>query len=68
MVRRRRSKRVAAGLLKIAVDFGLLRGSVRKEFASYHLPDELPLPASRDADENAEPRQGRRIAGRGACS
>ena len=31
--------RVAAGLLKIAVDFGLLRGSVVKEFASYHLPE-----------------------------
>lgn len=33
------SKRVAAGLLKIAVDFGLLRGSVAKEFVSFHLPD-----------------------------
>jgi hypothetical protein len=33
------TKRVAAGLLKIAVDFGLLRGSVVKEFASYHLPE-----------------------------
>ena len=32
--------RVAAGLLKIAVDFGLLTGSQHKEFASYHLPDE----------------------------
>jgi hypothetical protein len=32
-------KRVAAGLVKIAVDFGLLRGSVSKEFASYHLPE-----------------------------
>lgn len=32
-------KRVAAGLLKIAVDFGLLRGSVVKEFSSYHLPE-----------------------------
>lgn len=31
--------RVAAALLKIAVDFGLLRGSVVKEFASYHLPE-----------------------------
>jgi hypothetical protein len=30
-------KRVAAGLLKIAVDFGLLRGSVAKEFVSFHL-------------------------------
>ncbi len=32
-------KRVIAGLMKIAVDFGLLRGSVVKEFASYHLPE-----------------------------
>jgi len=33
-------KRVAAGLLKIAVDFGLLRGSVVKELNPYHLPEE----------------------------
>ena len=33
------TRRVAAGLLKIAVDFGLLRGSNAKEFASYHLPE-----------------------------
>jgi hypothetical protein len=31
--------RVAAGLLKLAVDFGLLRGSAIKEFTSYHLPE-----------------------------
>jgi hypothetical protein len=31
--------RVAVGLLKMAVDFGLLHGSVVKEFASYHLPE-----------------------------
>jgi Putative inner membrane protein (DUF1819) len=31
--------RVAAGLLKAAVDFGLLRGSVVKEFSSYHMPE-----------------------------
>jgi|SRR5581483_8857471 len=31
--------RVAAGLLKMAVDFGLLRGGNVKEFASYHLPE-----------------------------
>jgi hypothetical protein len=31
--------RVASALLKIAVDFGLLRGTVVKEFASYHLPE-----------------------------
>jgi hypothetical protein len=33
------TKRVAAGLLKMAVSFGLLRGSVAKEFASFHLPE-----------------------------
>ena len=31
--------RVAAGLLKIAADFGLLTGTATKEFASYHLPE-----------------------------
>lgn len=48
-------KRVAAGLLKIAVDFGLLRGSVFKEFASYHLPERsflYLLHAIRDETEN----------------
>jgi|SRR5882672_658817 len=34
------TKRVAAGLLKMAVDFGLLHGSSVKEFSSYHLPEE----------------------------
>jgi hypothetical protein len=33
------SHRVAAGLLKIATDFGLLRGSISREFAAYHLPE-----------------------------
>jgi hypothetical protein len=32
-------KRVAAGLLKIAVDFGILSGTIAKEFASFHLPE-----------------------------
>jgi Putative inner membrane protein (DUF1819) len=32
-------ERVAAGLLKMAVDFGLLRGSATKEFSLYHLPE-----------------------------
>jgi len=32
-------KRVAAGLLKMGVDFGLLAGTAQKEFTSYHLPD-----------------------------
>ncbi|MFP4029526.1 MAG: BrxA family protein [Candidatus Brocadiia bacterium] len=33
-------KRVASGLLRIAVDFGLMTGRVKREFASYHLPDD----------------------------
>lgn len=36
---RHTTKRVAAGLLKTAVDFGLLRGSTTKEFVSFHLPE-----------------------------
>ena len=36
-------QRVAAGLLRIAADFGLLRGTTVKHFASYHLPDEIFL-------------------------
>jgi hypothetical protein len=32
-------KRVAAGLLKIAADFGILTGTLVKEFGSYHVPD-----------------------------
>jgi hypothetical protein len=35
--------RVASGLLRIAADFGLLTGGVKKAFASYHLPDESLL-------------------------
>ena len=31
--------RVAAGLLKIAADFGLLEGGMVKQFSSYHLPE-----------------------------
>jgi hypothetical protein len=30
---------VAAALLKTAADFGLLRGTMTKEFASYHMPE-----------------------------
>jgi hypothetical protein len=32
-------KRVSAGLLKIAADFGLLTGGTVKEFARYHVPE-----------------------------
>ena len=49
------TNRVAAGLLKIAADFGLLRGSVVKEFASYHLPEHsflYLLHAMREAKES----------------
>lgn len=31
--------RVASGLLRLAVDFGLLKGTRTREFASYHLPE-----------------------------
>jgi hypothetical protein len=33
------TKRVALGLLKMGVHFGLLRGSTAKEFVSFHLPE-----------------------------
>jgi hypothetical protein len=33
------SHRVATALLRIAADFGLLKGSKEREFASYHLPE-----------------------------
>jgi hypothetical protein len=32
-------KRVAAGLMRMAADFGLLRGKAGREFTSYHLPE-----------------------------
>lgn len=32
--------RVASGLLKMACEFGLLEGSVKKKFATYHIPQE----------------------------
>lgn len=34
------TRRVAAGLLKAACDFDLLRGTRTREFASYHLPEQ----------------------------
>ena len=36
-------KRVAAGLLGIAVDFGLLEGSIRRRFRPFHLLDDAML-------------------------
>ncbi|WP_242352149.1 MULTISPECIES: BrxA family protein [unclassified Anaeromyxobacter] len=50
-------KRVAAGLLKIAVDFGLLKGSGVKEVTTYHLPEEAllyVLHALRERTESAQ--------------
>ena len=34
------TSRVASGLLRMATDFGLLTGTLHKEFASYHLSEE----------------------------
>jgi hypothetical protein len=48
--------RVATGLLKIATDFEVLKGTVVKEFAPYHLPERsfiYLLHALRDELENA---------------
>lgn len=48
-------KRVAAGLLKIATDFGLLKGTMAREFASYHLPEQsflYLLHAMRDVEQS----------------
>ena len=51
-------KRVATGLLKMAVDFGLLRGSVVKEFSSYHLPEPSMLYLLHAiSDEQGSPRK-----------
>jgi bacteriophage exclusion system BrxA-like protein len=50
------TRRVAAGLLKIATDFGLLRGSTSREFASYHMPERsflYLLYAMRDEKQSA---------------
>jgi hypothetical protein len=51
--------RVAAGLLKMAVDFGLLRGGGAKEFAGYHLPERslLYLLHAVLEQENSSPRR-----------
>jgi hypothetical protein len=49
-------KRVGSGLLRIAVDFGLLKGAQTREFASYHLPEESSLyllHAMMDTEANA---------------
>jgi hypothetical protein len=51
------SKRVASGLLRIAEDFGLLKGALAKESASYHLPEQsflYLLHAITDREANAQ--------------
>lgn len=48
-------ERVAVGLLRMAADFGLLKGTAVREFASYHLPERsflYLLHALRDAEPN----------------
>jgi hypothetical protein len=50
------TKRVSAGLLKLATDFGFLRGAVAKEFVSFHLPERsflYLLHAMRDEQQSA---------------
>lgn len=37
------ASRVASGLMRLAVDFGLMSGTSTREFVSYHLPDEALL-------------------------
>ncbi len=50
------TSRVASGLLRIATDFGLLTGTLHKEFASYQLPEQsfiYLLHAMADVEPNA---------------
>ena len=50
------TSRVASGLLRMATDFDLLTGTLHKEFASYHLPEQsfiYLLHAMADAEPNA---------------
>jgi len=50
------SNRVASGLLSLAVDFGLLKGTTTRVFDSYHLPDQALLyllHAMSEAEPNA---------------
>ena len=50
------TSRVASGLLRIAADFGLLTGTLVKEFTPYHLPEEsflYLLHALDEAESNA---------------
>jgi hypothetical protein len=50
------TSRVASGLLRIVADFGLLTGTMVKEFTPYHLPEEsflYVLHAMAEAESNA---------------
>ena len=50
------TSRVASGLLRMATDFDLLTGTLQKEFASYHLPEQsfiYLLHAMADVEPNA---------------
>ena len=50
------TSRVASGLLRMATDFNLLAGTLHKEFASYHLPEQsfiYLLHAMADVEPNA---------------
>ena len=49
-------KRVASGLLRMAADFGLMKGTIVREFTPYHLPEEAfiyLLHAMTDVQPNA---------------
>ena len=51
------TSRVASGLLRMAIDFDLLTGTLHKKFASYHLPEQsfiYLLHAMADAEPNAQ--------------
>lgn len=52
--------RVASGLLRMAVDFGLMTGTLTREFVSYCLPDEALLYLLHAASE-AEPNPHRMV-------
>jgi hypothetical protein len=50
------TNRVASGLLRMAVDFGLMSGTLAREFVPYHLPDAAflyVLHAATEAEPNA---------------
>ncbi len=53
-------ERAAQGLLRMAVDFGLMKGTLRRSFVAYHLPDESFLYLLHAMHEQ-EPNAGRMI-------